>query len=183
MKWLLACPTTLLVCAIVVGCSAETTSLPAPGPDAAIEPDGDGNPEPPPPTDPTPAPDNATLIGVVTRSTHPRAGGVGDLFIGVFEDDPVLSSDDATAVATLKIDDADMSADDAAIPYSIPGIRPRGEPYFVSAFLDDNGNSSADQAPDRGDLVTLDGLGSPEVTVDVAGEVEYEIVLNAAMPF
>lgn len=177
-----------LLCSFA-GCSAEAD--PESGADAAVVSadaapgSPDAAPEPRPDADPT-AP-TATLSGNVVRTTAPKAGGLGNLFVAVFENDPVTSMSDAAPVGQALVEDADMSADDAAIPYEVTGIPVRAEPYFIVAFLDDNDNASTDDpataGPDRGDLVSLQGLASPSVSLDQAGVTTYEIVLNIAMPF
>jgi hypothetical protein len=117
------------------------------------------------------------------------AGGRGNLYIAVFTEDPVTMGAGATPVANLRLDAVDMSADGASIPYTMPGIPPRAEPYFVTAFLDDNGTASTSDpsmaGPDRGDLVTIDAasFGSPRVTVASATTVNFDIVLNFNLPF
>ena len=84
------------------------------------------------------------------------------------------------------IEGADLRAADAVVPYEIQGVPPRAAPYFMSAFFDDN--QDADPAPgaakpDRGDLVTMDGLGSPKVTLDTPGATTFDLVLSFALPF
>ncbi|GAB5543086.1 MAG: hypothetical protein RLO52_26805 [Sandaracinaceae bacterium] len=173
------------------GCDGESPAMDAGTDrvDAAPAPDA-GPPAEPDAGDP-PAPDAAAgmtggLAGVVTRTAMPRAGGVGHLYLAVFDRDPVTNRDTAMVVGRVIVEDADMSSADAAIPYAIDGIPPRAEPYFVSGFLDDNMNAGTDPetaGPDRGDLVTLEGFGSPTVTVSSAETVAYDIVLNTNLPF
>lgn len=128
-----------------------------------------------------------TLTGSVTRTAAPAAGGRGDLYIAVFTADPVTDRASAMNVAQLRLEDVDMSADGAAVPYTLAGVPPRAEPYFVTAFLDDNHTvMAADPAsagPDRGDLVALDGFASPRVTVATATTVPFDIVLSFNLPF
>jgi len=126
------------------------------------------------------------LEGVVTRTAEPRAGGIGHLYIAVFDRDPVTNRDSAVVVARTLIENADMSDDAAEIPYSVEEVPPRAEPYFVTAFLDDDGDAGMDPetaGPDMGDLVVLEGLGSPQVTVSSAETVSFDIVLNTNLPF
>lgn len=125
-----------------------------------------------------------TLFGVVTRSAAPMAGGVGGLYLAVFDGDPLGGGQ---PVANTLIEGADMNAADVEIAYQIDGIPVRAEDYFVIGFLDDNGtvnpNDMSSQRPDRGDLVSLQGFGAPSVTVDTPGETEFDIDLNVNMPF
>ena len=55
------------------------------------------------------------------------------------------------------------------------------------AFLDDNGtvdpSDESSQGPDKGDLVSMEGFGTPKVTIDQAGEVMVTVDLNVQMPF
>ncbi len=128
--------------------------------------------------------DTATLFGVVTRSAAPAAGGVGGLYLAVFDGDPLGGGQ---LVANSRIVGADMTSPDAAIAYQIEGIPARADEYFIIGFLDDNEtvdpNDEDSQRPDRGDLVSLQGFGAPKVTIDVAGEKEFDIDLNVNMPF
>ena len=129
----------------------------------------------------------ATLVGTITRSAAPAAGGVGHLYIAVFDIDPVMNRDTAMLIANSRVENADMSAADASVTYSVPGIPPRAEPYFVTAFLDDNMSVVATDAssagPDRGDLVAIMGFGSPSVAATSATEVAFDIDLNFNLPF
>ena len=129
-----------------------------------------------------------SIQGNVSRSASatPEADGVGPIYIAVFDQDPVTNRDSATLIGRVILEGADLSSESAAIPYMLDGIPPRPEPYYVSAFFDDDMNAGSDPAtagPDRGDLVTLMGLGSPQVTVPSASVVDYDIVLNTALFF
>lgn len=177
----------LALAGLALGCGDDVRRVPdtgSPGSDAGGVMDGGG-------VDAATGDDagaavTSTLMGEVTRTAEPRAGGVGHLYIGVFDQDPVTDRETATVVGRVIVENADMSASGARIPYAVEGIPARAEPYYVSAFLDDNMNAGTDPAtagPDRGDLVTLDGLGSPSVTVPSADPVTFEIVLNTNLPF
>lgn len=125
-----------------------------------------------------------TLVGNVTRSAEPAAGGVGHIYIGVFTADPVTDRDNAVPVVNVRVEDADMSSPNASIPYRLEGVPPRADPYFVTAFLDDNNNTMLpDAAPDRGDLVAIERLRAPQVTVATPTEVMFDIDLNINLPF
>lgn len=125
-----------------------------------------------------------TLHGDVTRTAMPRADGIGDLFVAVFDRDPVSEMDAAEVVAAARLEDVDMASMDASIAYEVTGIPPRAEPYFVIAFLDDNDNVTDPTmaAPDRGDLVSIEGFGAPSVTVSEPVRVERALVLNLNVP-
>lgn len=124
-----------------------------------------------------------SLTGSVTRTADPVNGGVGDLYVAVFDESPLVNME-AALVGQALIEDVDMTAADAVATYSIEGIPARPEPYFVVAFLDDNGTASTDApGPDMGDLVSLEGTGAPEVVVVPEETTAFNIVLNAVMPF
>ena len=157
---------------------------------------GDDGSEPPadaPPADGggDPAPDAGAsgavrLHGVVSRSVTPTADGDGDIYIAIFDRDPVLAMADAVAVGNAFLADADLSADGATVPYSVEDLPVRAEPYFVIAFMDDNGNvdpSDPESAgPDSGDLLSLRGLASLSVTLAEPGDRELDIDLNSVLP-
>jgi hypothetical protein len=130
------------------------------------------------------------LYGVVTRqaSTQPEEDGVGHLYIAVFVDDPISNRNNNELVGFQRIEDADVSADTAEIPYRIEGIEPRDDPYYIAAFLDDDATADTSDpssaGPDTGDLVAIEQAfppASPTVTVDQATEVEFDILLNFNM--
>ena len=132
-----------------------------------------------------PAPTTATLHGVVTRSGTPAVDGIGGLYIALFDMDPVVAMDEASVVGSAFVPDVDMSAAGASIAYEMADIPPRAEPYFVIAFLDDN-DSVTDPtaaAPDRGDLISLDGFAAPQVTLSEPTRVELDIDLTENLPF
>lgn len=176
---------TLVALAALVGACGSSDDPIAP-PDAAAPDTAAPDAAPPsPPVDADPG-NLATLSGDVVRTTEPMAGGVGNLYIALFEQDPVTSPSPPAPVGQALVEAADMSGANARIPYEIAGVAVRSAPYYVVAFLDDNMNASMDPAtagPDRGDLVSLDGLASPSVQVARPGTVDFEIVLNTALPF
>ncbi len=94
--------------------------------------------------------------------------------------------DSARRVAESIQESTDFSGDDARYEYTIEGIPPRAEPYFVIAFLDDNGtvdpSTPASAGPDRGDLVSLDGFSSPQVTLASPEAVTLDLDLNFSLP-
>lgn len=128
----------------------------------------------------------ASLAGSVTRSAMPTAGADGDVYIAVFDRDPVLDMANAVAVGSGFIEDADLSADGAMVPYAVDDIPVRAEPYFLIAFMDDNDNVDASDmasaGPDSGDLLSLRGLASVSVTLDSPGAHDLDIDLNSVLP-
>jgi hypothetical protein len=128
----------------------------------------------------------AKLTGKVLRKplTKPQNGGKGDVYVAVFDHDPVTDRASAKVVGQTIVHDTDMTADTAAVPYTIDGIPARSDPYFVIAFLDDNHTAKATApGPDKGDLVSLDGLASPKVTLASATAVNLDLPLNTVLPF
>lgn len=128
----------------------------------------------------------ASLTGKVQRKplTKPQNGGKGDVYVAVFDRDPVLDRENAKVVGQVIVADADMTADTASVAYTIEGLPPRAEPYAIVAFLDDNHTASgATPGPDKGDLVSLDGIAAPKVTVSKAGVTTFDLALNAVLPF
>jgi hypothetical protein len=139
-------------------------------------------------SDPEPGMTTASLMGEVTRSIEPVHGGIGTLYLAVFELDPVENMDAGLMpLAQATVAEVDLHAEGSSVTYEITDIAPRAEPYFVTAFLDDNGTVNvADpetSGPDMGDLVSLDGFASPAVVLDKAGTLAFDIDLNFAMPF
>lgn len=181
-----------------VGCDGSSAGsdagVPAPIADAGSVENDAGAPPPaadagaPPSVDAGPAPaGGGALTGHVTRTAEPAAGGRGHLYIAVFTSDPVTDRAGAMNVAQLRVEDVDMTGADASVPYTLAGIPPRAEPYYVTAFLDDNGTVDATDpsraGPDRGDLVALDGFASPSVTVSSEATVTLDLVLSFNLPF
>ena len=141
------------------------------------------------------APTSAVLTGVVSRSGDPaRDGdGIGDLYIAVLDGNPLAGFGGGggpapNAVGVQLIENADLSSTSTQIEYRIEGIPPRAEAYYVSAFLDDDGNAEpgAGAEPDRGDLLNLESLlppALPTLVMDAASAYEYDIDLNQTRPF
>lgn len=134
----------------------------------------------------TPSGSTATLTGMVKRvaTTNPSAGGKGPIYVAVFDSDPVTNRQNARSVGNALINDADMTSATAAVPYTITNLPPRSQQYFVIAFLDDNKTATtANPAPDRGDLVSMDGFSAPKVTLASATSVTLDLNLTMALPF
>lgn len=148
--------------------------------------DGRAGPGDAAPGDMAVASGTASLTGSVTRSATPTAGGDGDVYIAVFDRDPVLDMAGAVAVGSGLVEDADLSAEGASVPYAIDAIPVRAEPYYLIAFMDDNDNvdpSDMENAgPDSGDLLSLRGLASVSVTLETPGAHELDIDLNSVLP-
>lgn len=123
------------------------------------------------------------LSGSISRTARPMSGGKGDLYVAVFEGNPVVDAKNARLLGQQLITAVDYSGTDVRTPYRIEGILLAQRPTQVLAFLDDNHTVSSDKpGPDAGDLVTLDGLGGIKVTLVPDGENHLDLVLNAVIP-
>ena len=128
----------------------------------------------------------ATLTGKVKRvaTTSPSAGGKGPIYVAVFDSDPVTNRQNARSVGNVLILDADMTSATAAVDYTITNLPPRAQPDFVVAFLDDNKTATTtNPAPDRGDLVSMDGFSAPKITIATATTATLDLNLTMALPF
>jgi len=178
--WLLACCSLSLI----VGCSSDGSPDPDPGTvDAAGGGTGDGG------GGGGDAAPGATgrRTGVISRSAAPQGDAVGNVYVALFDRDPIANMDTAQVVGNALIADVNLSAAGASVTYAVEDVPPRAEDYFLIAFLDDNGNvdqsNPAAAGPDRGDLVSLAGVSAPKVTVATAGAHAHDIDLNLVMPF
>jgi hypothetical protein len=114
-----------------------------------------------------------TVSGVVTRAVPIAEGndGVGLLFVAAFDECRL----DGTILGTAIIPDADLSADDAEVPYEIRNLT--ANTVYLASFLDDNGDVDPEAPlPGEGDLVygqdAEDGmLDCIEVTLDGQDQV------------
>lgn len=136
-----------------------------------------------PSTDDTGPAELGAIGGSITRTAEPTGGGLGTVYVAVFADNPITTMGAAT-LGQAVIEDADLTDPTTALTYTVEGLPVRSEPYHVVAFLDDDANASMDApGPDMGDLVTLDGTGTPTVVVTPGDPVPMDLVLNAVMPF
>ena len=123
------------------------------------------------------------LFGSVTRTAKPMNGGKGNLYVAVFEGNPVVDAKNARLLGQKLIPDVDFTDMSVSIPYRIDGILAAQRPTQVLAFLDDNHTASTQQpGPDAGDLVTLEGLGGIKVTLMPDQDNSRDLVLNAIIP-
>ena len=133
----------------------------------------------------------SVLTGEITRSTAPKNGGVGPVYVALFERNPITASTSGTdpgLVAFQRIEGVDFNPASTRVPYRQEQIPPRAEQYYITAFLDDNMNADMGDpmsaGPDRGDLISLEGIGPVTVTVDMAGDVVMlDLDLNFSMLF
>lgn len=127
-----------------------------------------------------------SLQGTVARSAQPNGDARGHVYVALFDRDPVINMSTAQVIARVRIDNADLSAPGATEAFTLTSIPPRAADYFLLGFLDDNGNvdpMSTSAGPDRGDLVSLDGLAAPRVKVTGGGTQAHNIILNSVLPF
>lgn len=124
-----------------------------------------------------------SIVGSITRTAEPTGSGMGSVYVAVFADNPITNME-AAVVGQAVLEDIDMTDASRAFTYIIEDVPVRPEAYHVIAFLDDDANAdAAAPGPDMGDLVTLDGAGSPTVIVTAGDPVAFNLVLNAVMPF
>jgi len=128
-----------------------------------------------------------TLTGTITRSAAPANGGVGPVFVALFERNPVIDMMNPGLVAFQRIENVDFNPAGTMVTYELTGIPPRPEVYYITAFLDDNMSASVDSpesaGPDRGDLVALDGFASPSIAIDSETTFTKDLVLSISLPF
>jgi hypothetical protein len=164
------------VLAIAAGCADEDHTASS-SPDAAL---GDAR------SDAAPS-QLATVAGSIRRSAQPMGDARGNIYVALFDEDPVTNMDTAKVVARALLEAADLSAQGASVAYTLTDVPTRSADYFLVAFLDDNGNvdpATPDAAgPDKGDLVSLDGLAAPKLQVASVGTTQHDIVLNSVLPF
>lgn len=128
----------------------------------------------------------AKLVGKVSRTAaaKPQHGGKGNVYLAVFDHDPVGDRTNAKVVGQAILPSVDFTADTASVAYEVDGLPPRSAAYYVIAFLDDDGNaSSTGPSPSKGDLVSLDGISAPKVVLASAKSVTLDLPLTTAMPF
>lgn len=129
----------------------------------------------------------ASLVGKVMRkaATKPQHGGVGDVYVAVFDGNPITDAQNAKVVARTLLTNVDLTQDTAQVAYRVDGIPARAQGYQVIAFLDDDRNASAQSpGPSKGDLVTIDlaGFSGIKLTVATPGDTTLDLPLNAALP-
>lgn len=176
--------TMLLALTVAGACSSDPTTPGGGGatgdtPDAAVSSGGTAD---------APSADHAASVsGRVTRSAQPTGDAKGNLYIALFDQDPIAHKDTAKAVGNALLMSTDLSAQGASVTYSITGVPPRAEDYYAIAFLDDNGNvdqsNPSAAGPDKGDLVSLNGVSAPKVKLAEAGPHTQDLDLSLVMPF
>jgi hypothetical protein len=160
----------------------DDATTPVDDDDSSPPPDDDDS-SPPPDDDDSTGAGTAPVTGNVTRSAEIQVDGVGDIYVAVFETNPMDQGNPPVPVASAFLPAADMIAADASIAYQVDVV-PKAEPYYIFAFFDDNGTASpATPGPDNGDLMTMEGFSSPTVTVPDSTGATKDLDLNFVMAF
>lgn len=131
------------------------------------------------------AADDVMLSGVVTRTASLQHDGYGDLFIAVFDGNPIDLTDTPSSLGFQLIPDVDLNDPETVVSYEIVDLVPgEVDPFHVIAFFDDNENATAPEPePDRTDLVSMIGLAAPTVSIPTDDGATLDLVLNIGMPF
>lgn len=125
----------------------------------------------------------ATLSGTVILSAMLEEDTEGTLYIALFETDPAADlANPPPEVDSLIIEMADFSDPETSFSFEFSGLPLRDEPYYATALLDLNENAAETSLPDKGDIITLVGQGSPSVLVNQAS-VDMTLDLNFVFPF
>ena len=178
----------LLACLALplTACSSNSTG----SVDAAASPTVDaapGSPDAAPGSPDAGSASTARLTGSITRSAAPTGDAVGNVYVALFDQDPIAHKDTAQVVGNALLMNVNLAAAGAKIDYAVENVAPRAETYYLIAFLDDNANVDptmpAAAGPDKGDLVSLQGVSAPKVMLTTAGAHTQDIDLNLVMPF
>ncbi len=126
-------------------------------------------------------PETATIRGTITASAEPSHGGIGTLYVAATDRSPFMGT--AEQIGGIVISDVSFSAQGEQVEYEL--VVPIGAKAYVTALFDDNGNASDSNppGPDRGDLLSLEGLDPPSVMVTEPGEYVLNLDLNFHFPF
>jgi hypothetical protein len=111
----------------------------------------------------------ATLRGGVSRSVEVGADGVGTLVVEVLND-----GDGDEVVRSFQEHNVDLGPPEAHVRFSVRGLTPRDEPYWVRAWFDDDAGGLGSPTP--GDLLTLSAL-----PVSISSEASFvtDLVLDS----
>ena len=137
--------------------------------------DDDDDTTPPPAT-------HATLRGSIIRSVAPAASGdaIGTLFVAIYEGQPFTGS--GVLVRRFEQSGADFSGSGAEYNYEVTGIPPRGTPYVVVAFLDDNLDADpSEPVPGDDDLIHGTPQSFPVQPMPTAQEFFFDMTLDAVL--
>lgn len=117
------------------------------------------------------------LKGTLSRTASGSGDHVGDVYIMLFEEDPLTTS--ATPLFVEVLPQIDLSDPDTVLDYEVTGCPTSDAPLVLVAFLDDDGTGNT---PGPGDLVDADGFVLPEVTLQDGVITEHDIVLRVSPP-
>jgi hypothetical protein len=109
----------------------------------------------------------AALRGGVGRSTEVGGDGVGTLVVEVLND-----GEGDEVVGSFQEPNADLGPSDATVRFTVRGLTPRDDPYWVRAWLDDD-ESGYQGGPTPGDL-----LSSSAVPVSITSEDSFVVDLT-----
>ena len=112
------------------------------------------------------------LTGTVSRTATGADGNRGELWLMLFDGDPLSG---VGPVSTRRAGIIDLSDPATVLSYRVEGLPTRDEPWYLVAFLDDNGTGTL---PDNDDIVAVEGSGVPQVVVATETETVFDIVLN-----
>ena len=82
-------------------------------------------------------PETTAMAGIIERTAPLNGDGVGTIYIRLYASNPFQP--DLTPVIEGSVD-ADMNPEDASVPYNLDPIPVRDAPYFLLAFLDEDGD-------------------------------------------
>ena len=112
------------------------------------------------------------LTGTVSRTATGADDNRGDLWVMLFDGDPLSG---VGPVSTTLAGNIDLSDPATVVSYRVEGLPTRDEPWYLVAFLDDNGTGTL---PDSGDIIAAEGFGVPQLVVDPETDTVFDIVLN-----
>ena len=110
--------------------------------------------------------DGAALRGGVTRSTEVGGDGIGTLVVEVLND-----GEGDEVIGAFQEPNADLGPSEASVRFTVRGLMPRNEPYWVRAWLDD------DESGDQGGPTPGDLLSSSAVPVSITSEASFVVDL------
>jgi hypothetical protein len=118
----------------------------------------------------------ANLSGSVTRSVGPADGqdGQGDLYLTILGEMPSGNEPLVVITATM-MPNVDLEQAESSVAYLIQQVATRAEPYFVLAFLDDDGSG---QEPSPSDLLSF----PTSITMDAQGDYTLDLALSMSLP-
>lgn len=133
-------------------------------------------------------PETYSVSGIITRSVEPDPAlggdGIGDVYLELMVECPSLSGCLTEVVSNIDLEDVDLSAPGASVPFEATGI-PNGT-YYLSGLLNDAFNTiNPERISETGDLVMF-GLAAPrcvEVTVAGGNVTGVSADFNSVMPF